>query len=86
MKKKLFLVCTLATLVVFSFAGCRDMNSASGTSSGAASSGMGINSMVSGAMSAVNSAVDSAASGLNSMVSGAMSAVNSDIASATASK
>jgi len=72
-KNKLILPLAIATLIIFTFAGCRDLRSGSSTGSGAASSGTGLNSVVSG----VVSSVESGGKALGSQVSGVVSAITS---------
>nr|WP_319488741.1 hypothetical protein [uncultured Caproiciproducens sp.] len=73
MKKKTILLLAITIFIIFTFVGCRYLPGASSTASGSASSGMNLNSAVSG----VVSKVESDAKGLGSQVSGVVSQVES---------
>ena len=77
MKKHLFLLFTLCTLMIFSFAGCRNLNSGSGTQSGD-----GLTSTVSGVISSVESGGKEVGSAITGAVSGVVSALTSGTSSA----
>lgn len=69
MKKKLIIALTLFTIIIFSFAGCRKL--------GSASSAGDLNSTISGAVSKVESEGKSLGSAVSGAVSGVVSAVTS---------